>query len=107
MVAAGWRLLSAELSGRLRRKSGTLFDNTAYVDALFRQLWKKAASERRGAARRNAAGPRARLPARNRACSPTRCAMSTSSLNLMARQLLTLGNGSEGGGAQAVAAGCP
>jgi D-alanyl-D-alanine carboxypeptidase/D-alanyl-D-alanine-endopeptidase (penicillin-binding protein 4) len=84
-----------------------LFDNTAYVDALFRQLWEESGGILSGAARRGETPPAARLLAsqESRPLTDQVRDVNKFSNNLMARQLLlTLGNGSEEGGAQAVAA---
>jgi D-alanyl-D-alanine carboxypeptidase/D-alanyl-D-alanine-endopeptidase (penicillin-binding protein 4) len=83
-----------------------LFDNTAYVDALFRQLWEESGGILHGAARRGKTPPGAHLLAsqESRPLAEQVRDINKFSNNLMARQLLlTLGNGSEEGGAQAVA----
>lgn len=84
-----------------------LFDNTAYVDALFRQLWEESGGILNGAARRGETPPTAHPLAsqESRPLADQVRDVNKFSNNLMARQLLlTLGNGSEEGGAQAVAA---
>jgi D-alanyl-D-alanine carboxypeptidase/D-alanyl-D-alanine-endopeptidase (penicillin-binding protein 4) len=82
-----------------------LFDNTAYVDTLFRQLWEEGNGTLSGAARRGDTPSGAVLLARqeSRQLADIVRDVNKYSNNLMARQLLlTLGDGSAESGAKAV-----
>jgi D-alanyl-D-alanine carboxypeptidase/D-alanyl-D-alanine-endopeptidase (penicillin-binding protein 4) len=83
-----------------------LFDNSAYVDMLFRQLWEESGGTLSGTLRLGAMPPAAPLLAsqESRQLADIVRDVNKFSNNLMARQLLlTLGNGSAEGGAAAVA----
>ncbi|MFA7243529.1 MAG: D-alanyl-D-alanine carboxypeptidase/D-alanyl-D-alanine-endopeptidase [Sulfuricellaceae bacterium] len=82
-----------------------LFDNTAYIHALFRQLWEESGGALKGAVRRGAAPAAALTLAaqESRQLAEIVRDVNKFSNNLMARQLLlTLGGGSVDAGAQAI-----
>lgn len=82
-----------------------LFDNTAYVHALFRQLWQESGGTLAGTVRRGDTPPAAQPLVRqeSRQLADIVRDVNKYSNNLMARQLLlTLGDGSTESGAQAV-----
>lgn len=83
-----------------------LFDNTAYVHTLFRQLWEESGGTLSGTARLGATPPAAiRLASQeSRQLADIVRDVNKFSNNLMARQLLlTLGNGNPDSGAKTVA----